>query len=208
MCWLSVALVEVERVAVEVSEHVILEHFLVTVQRELLAAHGADFPVALHMLLELALVIVGREDDLAQWASLHVHAARMVRGQKRREKDKEREGRGENAHVNKQWSDDVGKPGAQANKEHLSDATWVACCSTNANKRGLCSRTNTLHMLQCTGFENRRVQQTLMAFMRVRVCGLCFTWDQSRRQFVHHSQMGCGFQLLRAVRWYYPERER
>lgn len=122
--------------------------------------------------------------------------------------EEERKRRGEKAHVNKQWSDDVGKPGAQANKEHLSDATWVACCSTNTNKRGLCSRTNTLHMLQCTGLENRSVQQTLMAFMRVWVCWLCFTWDQSRRQFVHHSQMGCGFQLLWAVRWYYPERER
>lgn len=155
------------------------------------------------MLLELALVIVGREDDLTQRTSLHVHAAHVVRGQKRRE----RERRGEKAHVNKQWSDDVGKPGAQANKEHLSDATWVACCLTNTNKRGLCSRTNTLHMLQCTGLENRSVQQTLMAFMRVWVCGLCFTWDQSRRQFVHHSQMGFGFQLLQAVRWYYPERE-
>lgn len=68
-------LVEVEQVAVEVGEHVILEHLLVAVQGELLAAHGADFPVALHMLLELALVIVGWEDDLAQRTPLHVHAA-------------------------------------------------------------------------------------------------------------------------------------
>lgn len=68
-------LVEVERVAVEVGEHVVLKHLLVAVQRELLAAHGADLPVALHVLLELALVVVGREDDLAQWTPLHVHAA-------------------------------------------------------------------------------------------------------------------------------------
>lgn len=61
--------------AVKVSEHMILKHLLVAVQRELLAAHGADFPVALHVLLKLALVIVGREDDLAQRTSLHVHAA-------------------------------------------------------------------------------------------------------------------------------------
>lgn len=68
-------LVEVERVAVEVSEHVVLKHLLVAVERELLAAHGADFPVALHVLLELALVVVGWEDNLAQWTSFHVHAA-------------------------------------------------------------------------------------------------------------------------------------
>lgn len=84
MCWLSVSLVEVERVAIEVSEHVILKHLLVAVQWELLAAHGADFPVALHMLLKLALVIVGREDDLAQRTSLHVHAAYTGRGQKKK----------------------------------------------------------------------------------------------------------------------------
>lgn len=53
--------------------------------------------------------------------------------------------------------------------------------------------------------EKCRVQQTWMAFMRVWACGLCFTWDQSRRQFVHHSQMDYEFQLLRALRWYYPE---
>lgn len=68
-------LVEVERVAVEVGEHVVLKHLLVAVQRELLAAHGADLPVALHVLLKLALVVVGREDDLAQRTPLHVHAA-------------------------------------------------------------------------------------------------------------------------------------
>lgn len=58
-------LVEVERMAVEVGEHVVLEDLLVAVERELLAAHGADLPVALHVLLELALVVVGWEDDLA-----------------------------------------------------------------------------------------------------------------------------------------------
>lgn len=70
------------------SEHMILEHLLVAVQRELLAAHGADFPVAFHVLLKLALVIVRREDDLAQWTSLHVHAARRkrTRGEKSRER--------------------------------------------------------------------------------------------------------------------------
>ncbi len=125
----------------------ILKHLLVAVQRELLAAHGADFPVALHMLLELALVIVWREDDLTQRASLHVHAAHTGRGGKKKRK-------AEKANVNKQSSDDVGKPGARANKEHLCDATWVACRLTNTNKRGLCGRTNTLHMLQCTGLEN------------------------------------------------------
>lgn len=82
MCWLSLALVEVEWVAVEVSEHVILKYLLVAVQRELLAAHGADFPVALHVLLKLALVVVGREDDLAQRTSLHVHA--VCAGRERR----------------------------------------------------------------------------------------------------------------------------
>lgn len=67
-------LVKGERVAVEVGEHVVLEHLLVAVQRELLAAHGADFPVALHVLLELVLIVVGREDDLAERTALHVHA--------------------------------------------------------------------------------------------------------------------------------------
>lgn len=74
MCRFSSFLVKVERVAVEVGEHVILKHLLIAVQRELLAAHGADFPVAFNMLLELALVIVGWEDDLTQWTSFHVHA--------------------------------------------------------------------------------------------------------------------------------------
>lgn len=51
-------------------EHVLLEQLLVAVQGELLAAHGADLPVALHVLLELALVVVGREDHLAERAAL------------------------------------------------------------------------------------------------------------------------------------------
>lgn len=73
--WARPSLVKVERVAVEVSEHVVLEHLLVTVQGKLLATHGADFPVALHVLLELVLIVVGREDDLAERTALHVHAA-------------------------------------------------------------------------------------------------------------------------------------
>ncbi|PWA33500.1 hypothetical protein CCH79_00007619 [Gambusia affinis] len=65
---------EVERVPVEVSQHVVLKHLLVAVQGELLAAHGADLPVALHVFLKLALVVVGREDDLAERTAFHVHA--------------------------------------------------------------------------------------------------------------------------------------
>lgn len=61
--------------AVEVGEHVVLKNLLVAVERKLLAAHGANLPVALDVLLELALVVVGREDDLAQRTPLHVHAA-------------------------------------------------------------------------------------------------------------------------------------
>lgn len=68
-------LIKVERMAIEVGEHVVLENLLITIQRELLAAHGADFPVALNVLLKLALVIVGWEDHLTQWTSFHVHAA-------------------------------------------------------------------------------------------------------------------------------------
>lgn len=75
----SACLVKVERVAVKVSEHVILKHFLVAVQWELLAAHWAHFPVALHVLLKLVLIVVGWEDDLTQRASLHVHAAHTGR---------------------------------------------------------------------------------------------------------------------------------
>ena len=35
----------------------------------------------------------------------------------------------------------------------LSDALWVACSLTKTKREELCSRTNTLHMLQCTGLE-------------------------------------------------------
>lgn len=139
MSWLCLCLVEVERVAVEVGEHVILKHLLVAVQGELLAAHGADFPVALHMLLELALVIVGWEDDLAQRTPLHVHAADTERGVQGSDSE--------------QGSDDVSSQRVQANKEHVFDAWWVACSWTNTNKREPCSRTNTMHMLQCKGLE-------------------------------------------------------
>lgn len=85
ICWLSASLVKVERVAIEVSEHVILKHLLVAVQWELLTAHGADFPVTFHMLFKLALVIVGWEDDFTQWTSLHVHTAHTEKGQKKKE---------------------------------------------------------------------------------------------------------------------------
>lgn len=71
------------------SEHMILKHLLVAVQRELLAAHGADFPVALHVLLKLALVIVGWEDDLTEWTSLHVHAAYGERTEEKKGRERE-----------------------------------------------------------------------------------------------------------------------
>ena len=70
------SLVKAERVPVKVSEHVVLEHLLLTVQGKLLATHGADLPVALHVLLELVLIVVGWEDDLAERTALHVHAAK------------------------------------------------------------------------------------------------------------------------------------
>lgn len=73
--WARPSLVKVEWVAVEVSEHMVLEHLLVTIQGKLLATHGADFPVALHVLLKLVLIVVGWEDDLAERTALHVHAA-------------------------------------------------------------------------------------------------------------------------------------
>lgn len=183
MCWLSVALVEVEWVAVEVSEHVILKYLLVAVQRELLAAHGADFPVALHVLLELALVVVGREDDLAQRTPLHVHAAYT---------GKERGGRGGGGEAPAVRSEMITWPsdGRRLNKEHLSDAWWVACALTNAKRRELPGRTSPSHVLQCAGGgkknKKRRAPLTRKAFMRVGACGLRFTWDQSRRQSVHH----------------------
>ena len=92
-------LVEVEHVAVEVGEHVVLEDLLVAVQRELLTAHGADLPVALHMLLELTLVIVGGEDDVTQRTALvDVHAAEWKegRGGGGGEEDRREEKDGEN----------------------------------------------------------------------------------------------------------------
>lgn len=56
--------------AVKVREDVSLEELLLTVEGELLGAHGADLPVAFHVLLEAALLKVGREDHLAQRAAL------------------------------------------------------------------------------------------------------------------------------------------
>lgn len=68
-------LVKVEHVGgVKVGEHVVLKDLLVTVEGELLAAHGAHLPVALYMLHKLTLVVVGREDQLTQWtAHVDVH---------------------------------------------------------------------------------------------------------------------------------------
>jgi len=66
-------LVKVEHTAIKVCQHVVLEDLLLTVQRKLFAAHGAHLPVALHMLLKLALVVVGWEDDLTEGTALHVH---------------------------------------------------------------------------------------------------------------------------------------
>lgn len=125
------------------SEHVVFKHLLVAVQRELLAAHGANFPVALHVFLKLALVVVGWEDDLTEWTPFHVHAAYGKMGA-------EGEGREESTHI-KQSSNNVGQAEVQANKEHLSDVMWVAC--------GIFTQA-TMHR-----FRNCRVQQTWMAFM-------------------------------------------
>ena len=66
----SIDLIEVEHVAVEVREDVALEQLLLAVERELLGADGADLPVALHVLLEAALLEVGGENHLAQRAAL------------------------------------------------------------------------------------------------------------------------------------------
>lgn len=63
-------LIEVERVAIKMGEHVLFEQLLVAVQGELLTAHGTHLPVALHMLLELRLVVIRREDDLTQRTAL------------------------------------------------------------------------------------------------------------------------------------------
>lgn len=69
MCF-SLDLLEVEHVAVEVREDVPLEELLLAVEGELLGADGTDLPVALHVLLEAALLEVRREDHLAQRAAL------------------------------------------------------------------------------------------------------------------------------------------
>lgn len=110
--WARPSLVKVERVAVKVSEHVVLEHLLVTVQGKLLATHGADFPVALHVLLELVLIVVGREDDLTERTALHVHAANTG---------------GKNGVVVRGLtvSSEV-MMSAHTNKEHQCDASWAA----------------------------------------------------------------------------------
>lgn len=55
---------------VEVREDVPLEEVLLAVEGELLRAHGAHLPVALHVPLEAALLKVRREDHLAQRAAL------------------------------------------------------------------------------------------------------------------------------------------
>lgn len=120
-----VPLLEVERVAVEVSEHVVLKHLLVAVQRELLAAHGADLPVALHVLLKLALVVVGGEDDLAERTALHLHAACA------------RTKHSSQVMMWPMWS----------NKWHLYHATWVGCCCCTKPPptKGFCAAEQTLH---------------------------------------------------------------
>lgn len=57
-------------------EDVLLEELLVAVERELFAAHGADLPVALHVLLKLRLVVMRREDDFTQRTALLLPTAR------------------------------------------------------------------------------------------------------------------------------------
>lgn len=167
---------------VEVSEHVVLEHLLVAVQGELLAAHGADLPVALHVFLELALVVVGWEDNLAERTAFHIHAV----------------GGGGEGEENKKTAEEAGRKralalmeveqqtGAPANEERVFDAGWVACSSTTVTQRAA--------MLQKPS--EARVWQTLKLSGRRFV-----TWSQSRRGFVHHSQMSCVFLFLAAVRW-------
>lgn len=121
----------------------ILKHLLVAVQGELLTAHWADFPVALHMLLKLALVIVGWEDDLTQRASLHVHAWYRIK----RAKEKRRERK--LMLISSQVTTWANQESRLIKSICLMQCGWPAA----TNKRGLCSRTNTLHMLQCTGLE-------------------------------------------------------
>ena len=89
-------LVKVEHVGgVKVGEHVVLKDLLVTVEGELLAAHGAHLPVALYMLHKLTLVVVGREDQLTQWtAHVDVHTAQRRDGEREwSEKEKEEMGK-------------------------------------------------------------------------------------------------------------------
>lgn len=66
----SLNLLKVEDVAVKVREDVPLEELLLAVEGELLGADGAYLPVALHVLLEGALLEVRREDHFAQRAAL------------------------------------------------------------------------------------------------------------------------------------------
>lgn len=50
--------------------HVLLKCLLVILQGELLVAHWAHFPVTLHVLFKLALIVVGRKHHGAQRAFL------------------------------------------------------------------------------------------------------------------------------------------
>jgi len=62
-----------------------LEALLVVVRWELLAAHGAHLPVALHVLLKLALVVVGWKHQIAKRAFLaHIKASSGGRGEERK----------------------------------------------------------------------------------------------------------------------------
>lgn len=54
----------------------LLEKLLVAVERELFAAHGADLPVALHVLLKLRLVVMRREDHFTQRTALLLSTAK------------------------------------------------------------------------------------------------------------------------------------
>lgn len=64
-----------------------LKPLLIIVRRELLTAHGAHLPVALHVLLKLALVIVRRKHHIAERALLvHIEASQ---GGGERERKKE-----------------------------------------------------------------------------------------------------------------------
>jgi len=62
-----------------------LKPLLVIVGRELLTAHGAHLPVALHVLLKLALVVVGWKHHVAERALLvHVKASQGGGGKENR----------------------------------------------------------------------------------------------------------------------------